>query len=152
MVRAPLNVLVYPYLQVGESKYEYVLLRRADVGWWQGVTGGAEDDETPLQAARRETFEETGIAPDAAFLRLDTVISVRVTYFGASHLWGDELYVIPMYCYGVRAPDRRIALSYEHTEARWCSFEAAHDLAHFDGNKTALWELDRRLRGLGPRD
>jgi dATP pyrophosphohydrolase len=152
MVRAPLNVLVYPYLQVEEGTFEYALLRRADVGWWQGVTGGAEDDETPLQAARRETSEETGISPDAVFMQLDTVISVQVTYFGASHLWGDDLYVIPMYCFGVRAPNRQIVLSHEHSAVRWLPYEAAYGLAHFDGNKTALWELDRRLRGLGPRD
>ena len=152
MPRAPLNVLVYPYLPVGEGVFEYALLRRADEGWWQGVTGGGEDDETPLQAARRETFEETGISPDAAFLRLDTVIPVRVTFFGVSHIWGDELYVIPQYCFGVQAPDRRLVLSHEHTAYRWCSYEAALDLARWDGNKTALWELDRKLRGLGPRD
>lgn len=152
MSRAPLNVLVYPYLQVGEGAFEYALLRRADVGWWQGVTGGAEDDETPLQAARRETYEETGISPGAALLQLDTVISVRVTHFGVSHIWGEDVYVIPMICFGVRAPDRRIVLSQEHTAVRWLSYEDAHQLVHFDGNKTALWELDRRLRGLGPRD
>jgi dATP pyrophosphohydrolase len=146
-----LNVLVYPYLEVSEGTFEYALLRRADVGWWQGVTGGGEDEETPLETAQRETFEETGISSDE-FLRLDTVIYVSVTHFGASHLWGDDLYVIPQYCFGVRAPDRRIVLSHEHTAVRWLPYEAAHDLAHFDGNKTALWELDRRLRGLGPRD
>ena len=49
-------------------------------------------------------------------------------------------------------PDRRLVLSHEHTAVRWMGYEDAHRLAHFDGNKTALWELDRRLRGLGPRD
>ena len=151
MVRAPFNVLVYPYLCVGEGRFEYALLRRSDVGWWQGVTGGGEDDETPLQAAQRETFEETGIAPGAPLLRLDTVIYVRVTYFSASRLWGDDLYVIPMYCFGVRAQDRRIVLSHEHSETQWLGYEEAVQLAYFDGNKTALWELDLRLRGLGPR-
>jgi dATP pyrophosphohydrolase len=152
VVRAPFNVLVYPYLCVGGQTFEYALLRRADEGWWQGVTGGGEDDETPPQTARREAFEETGIPLDAALLRLDTVIPVPVTFFSVSHLWGDELYVIPQYCFGVRAPDRRIVLSHEHTEYRWLSYKAARDLARWDGNKTALWELDRRLRGLGPRD
>jgi dATP pyrophosphohydrolase len=128
------------------------LLRRSDVGWWQGVTGGGEDEETALQAAQRETYEETGIASGAPLLRLDTVISVPVTYFGGGRLWGDELYVIPMYCFGVRAPDRRIVLSHEHTAVRWLGYEAARRLARFDGNKTALWELDRRLRGVRPRD
>ena len=102
-------------------------------------------------AAVRETFEETGIRPDAAFLRLDTVIWVRVTTFSYSHIWGDEVYVIPVYCFGVRALDRRILLSHEHTAVRWLCYVDAYPLAEYDGNKTALWELDRRLRGLGPR-
>ena len=55
MARAPFGVLVYPYLQVAGGDLEYALLRRADLGWWQGVTGGGEDDETPFETARRET-------------------------------------------------------------------------------------------------
>jgi dATP pyrophosphohydrolase len=151
MTRAPFQVLVYPYLRVGEQAVLYALLRRADEGWWQGVAGGGEDDETPLDAARRETYEETGIPQNAPFLRLDTVFSVPVTTFSYSHIWGDDVYVIPQYCFGVRAREQRIALSHEHTAYRWLPYEEAHRLARYDGNKTALWELDRRLRGLGPR-
>ncbi len=151
MARAPFQVLVYPYLQVDEAKFEYALLCRADEGWWQGVAGGGEDDETPLEAARRETYEETGIR-DAPFLQLDTVFPVPVTTFSYSHIWSEDVYVIPQHCFGVRALDRQIVLSHEHTAYRWLSYEEAYRLARYDGNKTALWELDRRLRGLGPRD
>ena len=96
------------------------------MGWGRG---GGEDEETPLQAARRETFEETGIS-GAELLRLDTLIYVSVTYFGVSHIWGDDVYVIPMYCFGVRAPDRRIVLSHEHKAVRWLSYAAAHKLEY----------------------
>lgn len=37
-------------------------MERADkAGYWQSVTGSVEGEETPLQAAIREVFEETGL-------------------------------------------------------------------------------------------
>ena len=151
MARAPFNVLVYLYCSVGDDDFEYALLKRADAGFWQGVTGGGEDDEVPLETARRETFEETGLSPNSSFLQLDTVEPVRVTEFGNSYLWGESVYVIPQYCFGVLADDRELVLSHEHTEYRWLGYKEAERLLKWDGNKTALWELDKRLRGRGPR-
>jgi dATP pyrophosphohydrolase len=151
MARAPFNVLVFPYRRADGDEFEYALLKRADAGFWQGVTGGGEDDETPLETARRETFEETGLAPDSPLLQLDTVEPIPVTFFGVSHLWGEDVYVIPQYCFGVLTNDGEIVLSHEHTEYRWLRYEDADRLLKWDGNKTALWELDKRLRGRGPR-
>src|SRR5262245_50565887 len=103
MARAPFQILVYLYRRISHDEYEYALLKRADEGWWQGIAGGGEGAETPLEAARREVKEETGIATDSHFLRLDTVIWVRVTEFRDSHLWGEGVYVIPQHCFGVLA-------------------------------------------------
>ncbi len=152
MARAPFNVLVYPYRKSDSGQFEYALLKRSDNGWWLGVTGGGEDQETSLQAAVRETYEETGIAMDSEFIQLDTVIPVAVTVFTVGGLWGKDTYVIPQYSFGVSAGSGQIVLSHEHTEYRWLEYEQAYNLMEFDGNKTALWELDRRVRGLGPRD
>jgi dATP pyrophosphohydrolase len=151
MTGAPFNVLVYPYRRVGNDVFEYALLRRADAGFWQGVTGGGEDDETPLETARRETYEETGISPDSPFSQLDTVEPVRVTTFGCSHLWGEDIYVIPQYCFGVLAGDQEIVLSHEHTAYRWLRYAQADVSLKWDSSKTALWEPNQRLRGRGPR-
>ena len=71
--------------------------------------------------------------------------------FGNSHLWGEAVYVIPQYGFGVQAEKKELVLSAEHTEYRWLQYEEAHQLLKYDGNKTALWELDTRLRGRGPR-
>ncbi|MEW6092535.1 MAG: NUDIX pyrophosphatase [Chloroflexota bacterium] len=151
MARAPFQVLVYPYYQARDGRFEYALFRRADARFWQAVAGGGEDAETPLEAAQREAFEEAGIPADAEFLRLDTVESVPVTEFRDSHLWGDEVYVIPQYCFGVLVKDKQIALSREHTDYRWLLYEEACNLIKYDGNKVALWELDKRLHARGPR-
>jgi dATP pyrophosphohydrolase len=75
-----------------------------------------------------------------------------VTEFNVGDLWGDEVYVIPQYCFGVLAKERQLTLSPEHTEYRWLRYDEADRLLKYDGNKTALWELDRKVRGLGPRD
>ena len=151
MPRAPFNVAVYPYRPVGDGEFEYALLKRSDAGFWQGVSGGGEGGETPLETAKRETFEETGIPPDSPFLQLDTVEPIPVTEFRDSHLWGEDVYVIPQYCFGVLTGDRSLVLSREHTEYRWLRYEQAHHWLKYDGNKTALWELNQRLRGRGPR-
>jgi dATP pyrophosphohydrolase len=151
MARAPYNVLVYLYRRTGDGTFEYALLKRADAGFWQGVTGGGEDDEAPLETARRETYEETGLFPAAPFLQLDTVEPVPVTCFRDSYLWGEDLYVIPQYTFGVEVETEELVLSSEHTAYRWLRYEEADRLLVYTGNRTALWELNQRLRGRGPR-
>jgi dATP pyrophosphohydrolase len=49
---------------------DVLLLERVSrAGYWQSVTGSLEDGETPVETARREVEEETGIAaPPEAFL------------------------------------------------------------------------------------
>ena len=149
---SPFQVLIFPYRQTGDSEFEYAILRRADEGYWHAVAGGGEGDETALEAAKRETREETGLPENSSFLQLETVSSVPVTEFKDSHLWSDDLYVIPQYFFGVMAGERQIVLSLEHTEVRWVSFAEAQRLLRYDDNKTALWELDRKLKKLRPGD
>jgi dATP pyrophosphohydrolase len=151
MARAPFNVAIFPYRKAGDDEFAYALLKRSDAGFWQGISGGGEDDETPLEAAKRETYEEAGIPPDSSFIQLDTVEPVPVTEFRDSYLWGEDVYVIPQYCFGVLVKDSGLLLSREHTEYRWLGYEEAYRMLEYDGNKTALWELDKRLRGRGPR-
>lgn len=151
MARAPFEILVYPYRQRPAGQFEVALLKRADAGYWQGIAGGGEDTETPLEAARRETVEESGIPATSEFTPLDTIDSVPVTEFRDSALWGEDVYVIPQYCFGVHAQDVEIVLSREHTEVGWFSYAEALTLIQYDGNKTALWELNQRLKGKGPR-
>ena len=151
MARAPFQILVYPYRKTGSGEFEYALFRRADAGYWQGIAGGGEDNETPLEAAKRETNEEAGISSASDFLQLDTIESVPVIEFRDSRLWGEDVYVIPQYCFGVAAQESQIVISREHTEFKWFAYKEACKAIKFDGNKTALWELNQRLKGKGPR-
>lgn len=123
-----------------------MLLKRADDGKWQGVSGGGEDNETFKNAAIRETFEETGDSGLEELIKLDTISYIKKTIFKCAHNQKDEdLYVIPMYYYGTEY-DGKIELSHEHTEYCWLSYEDAQNLLYWHGQKTALWELNERLK------
>jgi dATP pyrophosphohydrolase len=143
-MRAPFQVLVIPFRR-RTCGIEYAVLRRADIGWWQFVSGGGEDDETPLRAAERETEEELGIAGRNRLVRLDSMATVPKDSFAASWAWGEDVYVIPEYCFAIDVAEREIVLSSEHTELRWVGYDEARDLLRWDGNRNALWELKERL-------
>jgi hypothetical protein len=51
MARAPFQVLVYPYRKNSNEQIEYALMKRSNEGFWQGIAGGGEDNEKPLEAA-----------------------------------------------------------------------------------------------------
>jgi len=150
MARAPYNVLVILHRRNQEAETEFALFERADLGFWQPVTGGGEDGETPIQTAQRETREETGLNLDInRFFQLQTIEYVRVTEFGWR--WAEDIYVIPQYCFAVEASGSEIQLSREHKRFRWLPYRQADRMLKYDGNRTALWEINQRLGGLGPR-
>jgi dihydroneopterin triphosphate diphosphatase len=145
MSRAPFQVLVIPYRQRAAGDIEYAVFSRADYACWQGIAGGGEDDETPLKAARRESQEEANLPPDCAYIQLDGVNSIPAVHFKDWHLWGDSVFVIPEYTFGVDASEREIQVSYGHKEHRWLPYEQAVKMLEYEGNRTALWELNQRL-------
>lgn len=59
-MRAAFQILAIPYRIMDGSPF-YCVFHRADFDQWQFIAGGGEDDETPLEAAKREAFEEGGI-------------------------------------------------------------------------------------------
>jgi dATP pyrophosphohydrolase len=124
----------------------YALFRRADADCWQGVAGGGEADESPLQAARREAAEEAGPAGDSEFVVLDAWATIPVVYVTGEFTWGPDVLVIPEYAFGARVDDAELTLSHEHTEYGWFTLDAAAKAVQWDSNRTALWELDHRLR------
>lgn len=146
MPRAPFQVLVFPFRCLEDNLIEYAVFERADSGAWQGISGGGEDDETPVQAAKREGWEEGGIPDDYDYVRLDTVNSIPVSNFAESGQWVAERYVIPEYAFGVDVDDGDLEISEEHTRFVWLGYEEAYALVEYESNRTALWELDCRIR------
>jgi dihydroneopterin triphosphate diphosphatase len=152
MTRAPFQILVFPYRQQTLPTLEYAIFCRADDRCWQGIAGGGEADETPRQAAQRESFEEAGIPATCTFLQLETINSIPVVHFRDSYQWGEAKFIIPEYTFGVNTDGVELTISREHDAYQWMSFAAATKLLTYDGNKIALWELNQKLLGKGPRD
>ncbi|MCH4888273.1 NUDIX domain-containing protein [Acidaminobacter sp. JC074] len=143
-MRAPYQVLVIPFLKK-DNDYSFAIFSRADMDCFQWIAGGGEDfDASILDAAKRECLEEAGISDKHDFLRLDTVTSIPVSIFG-EFPWGDHVYVIPEYAFGVELKDENLFLSKEHKSYKWVSYQEAIDLLKYDSNRTALWELMTRV-------
>lgn len=145
-MRQPYQVLVIPYRKRNDS-FEYAIFKRRDMGFWQWISGGGEDfDPTLMDSARREAMEEANISRESDFLQLNSKTTIPVVNIAGKFLWGDDIYVIPEYSFAVSITDETLRISEEHSEFRWVSYTEAIELLKFDSNKTALWELDIKLR------
>ena len=145
MPRAPFQVGVLPFRQSKPDR-EYLLFHRTDHLYWQCIAGGGEDAETPLAAAKREAFEEAGIPATFPYLSLQTTASVAITEFKDAPMWDPDLLVVPIHYFGVRVDELEAQLSGEHLDCRWLGYDAAQTLLKWDSDKTALWELEQRLK------
>src|SRR5215210_3432607 len=145
MSRSPFQVLVIPFQVDTNGGPRYLLFKRSDKNVWQWIAGGGEDDENPEQTARREALEEAGIPQDTRLIRLDSMASIPAIHFADRHLWGDGIYVIPEFSFGVEVQNKEVCLSGEHTACEWLDYETARSCLEWDSNRTALWELHSRL-------
>lgn len=150
MARQPKQIHIYLYRKRGET-FEYAIFQRSDLQTcWQGVCGGLEDDETIEQGARRELFEEAGVADLLPLYPMDCVSYIPSGIFGnrTRQRWGKEVVVIPMY-YFAMPYDGEIKLSEEHTDVQWLPYRQAYRRLYFEDQRIALYELNERLlRGL----
>lgn len=139
MSRAPFQVLVLPCRHDGE-RWRFAVFQRADADVWQGIAGGGEDDETPLQAAVREAVEEAGIGGGTDLIPLDSTGSVPADCFPDAG-WGDDVRVVPEHSFGVVLDTTDLTLSDEHRRVVWLDAADALERLTFASNRTALREL-----------
>lgn len=143
-MRKPKQVLVFLYRKNEDENYEYCIFYRDKLKFWQGISGGVEDDESLIETVKREVFEETGICVNDIY-QLSTVFSIPVVDVMGEFFCGNDVYVVPEYSFGVPLENYYIHLSSEHREYKWCLFDEAYEKLKFDSNRTALWELNQRL-------
>ena len=147
MPRAKFQVLIIPYRIDANGQTQYLLFKRSDTDDWQWIAGGGENEETPEQAACRELFEESNIYNATDLIRLDSVASIPAIHFADFHFWGNDVYVVPEYAFGIEIKNEEIYLSKEHRDCVWLDYEKAQKHLKWDSNKTALWELHSRVTG-----
>jgi len=140
-MRAEFQVLVLCYVILDEPRF--LILKRSDMSIWQFVSGGGEDNETPLEATIRELYEETSIEINDA-VKLDTVCSIPKSIF-KEHRDKSDIYIIPEYSFAVKLESEKILLSSEHIEYKFCTYEEGMKLLKYDSNRTALYELNERF-------
>ena len=74
-MREPKQVLVFLYRK-NNDKYEYCIFYRKKDKFWQGLSGGVEDNEELADTVKREVYEETGIKVNNIIKR-DTISYIQ---------------------------------------------------------------------------
>ena len=144
-MRKPKQVLVFLYRKNEENEYEYCIFYRRKLKFWQAISGGVEDDETLVETVKREVLEETGISAKD-IIKLSSISTIPVINVTGDFTWGQDVYVVTEYSFGVFIENSDIILSNEHKQYEWLTYDKAYEKLKFDSNKTALWELNQRLK------
>lgn len=142
-MRAPYQVLVFPFIKE-EGKYYYAIFKRRDLDIWQGLAGGNEANETPLEAAKREAYEEAAIDKNSRYIRLASITTIPAV--NICGLRWDDIIMIPEFSFGVEVRTKKLKIGSEHTQYLWLSCNDAINKLRYDSNKSALWELNYRLK------
>ena len=142
-MRRPHQVIVFPYIKTGEG-HLFAIFKRKDLRFLQAISGGGENKETPVETAKREAFEEARIDKSSRFIKLDSMTTIPVADVG-NYKWEDDILVLPEYSFGVEVFSRDLKIGKEHSAYKWLPYKKAKELLRYDSNRSALWELRRRL-------
>ncbi len=140
-MRAPFQVIVFPY-HFESGELQVLIGKRRDVGYWQAISGGGENDESAIAAAQRELKEEASLTGEN-WLKLDSMCTLPKVHYVGHEAWRENEFVVPEYAFMVEVTGEAIS-SEEHSELRWCSIKNANNLLKYDSNKNALWEVAQR--------
>ena len=146
--KIPESVLVV----IHTADLEVLLIERADKpGFWQSVTGAKDAlDEPPAVTARREVFEETGIAIGSPEVPLENLRdwqlrNVYEIYPVWRHRYAAGVTHNTESVFGLRVPrDVPVTLSpREHTAFVWLPWREAADRCFSASNAEAILRLPR---------
>ncbi|PIY93301.1 MAG: NUDIX pyrophosphatase [Candidatus Magasanikbacteria bacterium CG_4_10_14_0_8_um_filter_32_14] len=122
---AQVEIIVY---KIKNNQPLFLLLKRIESRgeFWQPITGGANDDETLEDAAKRELMEETQIKNYLNFINKVHYFEFDIEIHGR----------IKEYVFAVEVNEKtEVVLSDEHEEKKWCNFEESLKLLKYENNK-----------------
>jgi dATP pyrophosphohydrolase len=142
--KKPVSVLVV----IHTPALDVLLLERArHPGFWQSVTGSQEDEEPLIETARREVFEETGIASVVTGF-IDWQLTNRYEIFAEwRHRYAPDVTHNIEHVFSLCVPERcpvSIAPE-EHLGYRWLPWRKAAEACFSWTNRDAILELPQRL-------
>ncbi len=118
-----------------ERAGSYLVLERGQEpyrGRWELPGGFVEAGESPVEAVRREIFEETGLSVETT-----SILGAYTSRYGDEGKWTVD---VAFHC---RAPTGDLSLSAESSDAAWVSIEQMPSLA-FAGERSAFEEFRQK--------
>ena len=120
---------------------EFLVMRRAPerLGYWSLVSGGLEPEETPLEAAQRELFEEVGLETAVRPLPLALTYSLLDDPPAIRARYAPGIETVTVHAFVVDAPVKwEPRLDAEHDTYQWCVLPEALELLVYDTAKDAV--------------
>ena len=141
-LRKPFSVLVVIYRK---NKDCLLIQRTDDANFWQSVTGGIDEGETPITTAYRELLEETGI--DARALGLTMQDHKKTNQYTIRESWRHRYQANALvnteHVFSICVPDDiTIVLDpNEHTDFVWLTQQQAAEKAWSPSNRDEILAL-----------
>ena len=138
--KKPISSLVLIYTE----DFKVLLMERADKkAFWQSVTGSLEENETPIEAAAREVFEETGVNTNQYLLEDWHLSHVYEIYAHWRYRYAPNITHNTEHIFGLKVPSViPIQLSeHEHAQYQWVDWKEAMDKVFSWTNVEAIKKL-----------
>lgn len=132
------GIIIY---RIQNNKIEYLLLNHPRDNHWTPPKGGLDRGEESLDAAIRETEEETGLIHGRNYIFLDKSTILEVTYPR-----NGRTKRVTYWLARISDPTTRIKISNEHSEFKWLELNEALKLANWAPTEKILQEAENLLK------
>lgn len=139
--RKGLFIVVYSNI---DNEISYLILKRK-LHWigWEFPKSGIEPKESLMNCVKRELKEETGLKPlEIKKLNISGKYNYNKEFKDRPRIKGQTFEGV----YAVKTKfNKKIKLSYEHSNFKWLNFEKAYELLTWKNQKQVLKEVHKEL-------